>query len=89
MIDPATSWFEIVEIPTVEILNKNGEKEVIFEKTSARISRLINKTWFCRYPRPKYIIYDNGSEFKAFFQNLCNTYHVQRKPTTIKKPSSK
>jgi len=88
MIDPATSWFEIVEIPTVEILNKNGEKEVIFEKTSARISRLINKTWFCQYPRPKYIIYDNGSEFKAYFEELCDTYHVQRKPTTIKNPQA-
>ena len=26
MIDPATILFKIVEIPTVEILNKNGEK---------------------------------------------------------------
>ena len=72
----------------MEILNKNGEKEVIFEKTSARVSCLIKKTWFCQYPRPKYIIYDNGSKFKAFFEKLCDTYPVQHKPTTIKNPQA-
>ena len=39
-----------------------------------------------RHPIPKYIIYDNGSEFKAFFEQLCDTYCVQCKPSTIKNP---
>ncbi len=27
---------------------------------------------------------DNGSEFKLHFETLCDSYGIQRKPTTIK-----
>ncbi|KAL7548106.1 LOW QUALITY PROTEIN: hypothetical protein ACHAWF_011395 [Thalassiosira exigua] len=36
------------------------------------------------YPRSSKIIYDNGSEFKLHFRELCETYGIKRKPTTIK-----
>jgi hypothetical protein len=42
--------------------------------------------WLGRYPRCRYIIYDNGSEFKLNFEYLCETYGIKRKPTTIKNP---
>jgi hypothetical protein len=74
MIDPATSWFEVVELPLVRSLKTitvNGKEssfiEKIFDKTTERIARLVNKTWLSRYPRCCYIIYDNGSEFKLNF----------------------
>ena len=41
---------------------KTLDKEPYFDKSSAMISRLVNKTWFCRYPRCSAVIYDNGSE---------------------------
>jgi hypothetical protein len=73
MIDPASSWFEIVELPLVKRLrtyNVNGKEllkaEDIFDKSSDRIAKLVNKTWLCRYPRCQNLIYDNGSEFKFF-----------------------
>ncbi len=62
MIDPATSWFKIVELPTVRVMvpkvgkckkatctnyTKNVE---IFDKTSAQFSNLVYKSWFNRYP---------------------------------------
>ncbi len=28
----------------------------IFDKSSERIARLVNKTWLCRYPRCRYLI---------------------------------
>ncbi len=80
MIDPATSWFEIVELPTVDLKTTvppagKGKKitfakhtkvaEPYFDKSSAQISNLVYKTWFCRYPCCCDIIYDNGSEFKT------------------------
>ncbi len=34
------------------------------------------------------IIYNNGSEFKLHFEYLCETYGIQRKPTTIKNPQA-
>ena len=88
MIDPATSWFEMVELPVIEVINAEGKSAEIFEKTSARIATLANQQWFCRYPRCRNIIYDNGSEFKLYFQDLCTTFGLKRKPTTIKNPTA-
>jgi hypothetical protein len=99
MIDPATSWFEIVELPTVRVTVPRGGKDKkttcldytkdaeIFDKTSAQSSNLVYKCWFSRYPCCCYMIYDNGSEFKLLFHALCKTYGVKRKLTTsIKNP---
>jgi len=42
----------------------------------------------CRYPRCRYLIYDNGSEFKLHFETLCDSYGIKRKPTTIENPQA-
>ena len=39
-VDPATGWFEIVEVPLID-------------QSSARISQLFDDVWLHRYPRPK------------------------------------
>jgi hypothetical protein len=90
MIDPASSWFEIVELPLVSRLTVtliNGKEkiseELIFDKSSNQIARLVNKIWLSRC---RHLIYDNGSEFKSHFELLCKSYGIQRKPTTIKNP---
>jgi hypothetical protein len=95
MIDPATSWFKVVELPLVcqlKTIKVNGKESSIvgeiFDKTSDRIAWLVNKTWLSRYPRCHYIIYDNGSEFKLNFEYLCETYGIKHKPTTIKNPQA-
>ncbi len=62
--------------------------EEIFDKTSERIAQLVNKTWLSRYPRWRYIIYNNGSEFKLNFEYLCETYGIKHKPPTIKNPQA-
>jgi hypothetical protein len=64
MINPATSWFKIVELPTVDLVMTvtpmgKGKKvtsskntmvaETTFGKSSAQISNLVYKTWFSRY----------------------------------------
>ena len=91
MIDPATGWFEIVELPNKDctFVRKDREiVEVIIDKSSATVSQLFNKSWLSRYPRSKNIIYDNGSEFKRHFESLCDSYGLKRKPTTIKNPQA-
>ncbi len=69
MIDPASSWFEVVELPTImQLMTRkvNGKertiKEQIFDKSSDQISWLVNKIWLCRFPRCQNLIYNNGSE---------------------------
>ncbi len=93
MVNPASSWFEVVELPTImRCMTKkvNGKertiKEQIFDKSSDQISKLVNKILLCRYPQCCYLIYDNGSEFKLHFETFCNSYGIKRKPTTIKNP---
>jgi hypothetical protein len=93
MINPATSWFEIVELPTVRVMvpkvgkgkkatcldyTKDAEK---FDKTSAQISNLVYKCWFSRYLCCQYLMYNNGSEFKLYFHALCTTYLSIKNPT--------
>jgi hypothetical protein len=34
------------------------------------------------------MMYDNGSEFKLHFRNLCKTYGIKRKPSSIKNPQA-
>ena len=52
------------------------------------LSNLVYKTWFSRYPRCQYIIYDNGSKFKLHFRALCDSYGIKRKPTSVKNPQA-
>jgi len=95
MIDPASSWYKIVDLPTIYRLipkKENGKErtieEEIFDMSSDRIARLVNKIWLCRYPRCRYLIYNNESEFKLHFQTLCDSYSIKRKPTRIKNPQA-
>ena len=89
MIDPVTGWFEIVEVPSFianDLKNKTTTEEI--DKSSARISRLFDQTWLLRYPRPKRVIFDNGSEFKKDFVPLLKDWSVKPKCTTIKNPQA-
>jgi hypothetical protein len=68
VIDPASSWFEIAELPVITRLCRqtvNGKElliaDGIFYKTLERKAKLVNKTWLCRYPWCCYLIHNNGS----------------------------
>ena len=102
MIDPATSWFEIVELPISQHVldipkgtkGQQGKDKHIqsiqpyFDKTSATVGRLVNKTWFSCYPHSQYIIYDSGSEFKLHFETLCESYGLKCKPNSVRNPQA-
>ncbi len=101
MINPATSWFDVVKLPTVRVMIPKagkGKKATcldytkdaeIFDETSDQISNLVYKCWLSRYPCCHYMIQDNGSEFNLHFCALCKTYGVKRKPTNINSLSAK
>jgi hypothetical protein len=99
IIDPATSWFKIAELPISQpseldipkcTKGHQGKdkhiqlKQPYFDKLSATVGTLVNRTWLSRYPRSQYIIYDNESEFKLHFETLCDSYGLKRKPTSVK-----
>ncbi len=71
MIDPTTSWFEIMELPVSQLsehgipmgtqgckglLTQKQKKELKFDKASATVGSLNNRTSFCCYPRCQYIV---------------------------------
>eukprot|EP00804_Cyclotella_cryptica_P020477 CCRYP_019793-RB/>CCRYP_019793-RB protein AED:0.03 eAED:0.02 QI:0/0/0/1/0/0/2/0/728 len=103
MINPATSWFEIVELPVSQLqeldipTGTKGQrskdthvqtKQPYFDKTSATVGNIINRTWFSCYPYSQYILYDNGSEFKLHFETLCDSYGLKPKPTSVRNPQA-
>ena len=74
MIDPATGWFEMAQIPN---------------KTAAEISDITEKTWFTRYPLPRKIVFDRSTEFIAEFSKMCqNDYGLKRKSIKTSNPQS-
>jgi hypothetical protein len=103
MINPATSWFEIVKL-LVSLLHEldipmgtKGQrskdthiqaKQPYFDKSSATVGNIINRTWFSHYSCSQYIIYDNGSEFKLHFETLCDSYSLKCKPTSVRNPQA-
>jgi hypothetical protein len=102
MIDPVTSWFEIVGLRSVPKLtvpttgkgkkitcnNYTKGSDTTFDKSFAQISNLVYKTRYSRYPRCRYLIYENGSTFKLHFHALCDTYGIKHKPTSFKNPQA-
>ena len=74
MIDPATGWFEITEIPN---------------KQSDTISNIIEQTWMCRYPWPQKVICDRGTEFMAEVkQMLQEDYGCRVNQITTRNPQA-
>jgi hypothetical protein len=55
--DPATSWPEICEIT---------------DKRSQTVMDAFHNNWICRYPRPIQVTFNNGSELKGVFKEMCD-----------------
>jgi transposase InsO family protein len=73
MIDPATGWFEVAPM-------KNA--------TSETAMTVMDDVWFSRYPRPKEIGFDNGSEYKKVFKEMVTNYGLKRKASLSWNPQS-
>jgi transposase InsO family protein len=74
MIDPATGWFELREIPNKEALT---------------VANLVEQTWLTRYPWPNQIIFDRGKEFMGEFARMVQKdYGIKKKPITTRNPQA-
>ena len=75
MIDPATSWFEIREVPGT--------------KRADVVANIVEQAWLTRYPWPQEVIFDRGTEFMAEFSTmLVNDYGIKKKPITKRNPQA-
>jgi transposase InsO family protein len=74
MIDPASGWFEIVEIKT---------------KSADVIANKLEQTWLSRYPWPSQVTFDKGSEFKAEVHDLITkNYGITARMATTRNPQT-
>jgi hypothetical protein len=74
MIDPATGWLEINEIP-----NQNA----------ITIAETVEQVWLTRIPKPQILKFVGGSEFKAeFAAMITNDYGIVRKGSAVRNPQS-
>ena len=75
MIDRATGWFEIHQIP---------------DKSSITVSNIVEQEWLSRYPWPEMVTTDRGSEFIGhdFRDMMTRDYGVKEKPITVRNPQA-
>lgn len=73
-------------------LTKDNTEQItattIMDKSSARMSQIFDQVWLSRYPRPKRVLFDNGSEFKLDFLQLLQDYGIKAVTTSVKNPQS-
>jgi hypothetical protein len=77
IIDPEskTCWFEIVKA---------------INKSATSIQDLFHNTWLAHYPKPQFIVFDNGDKFKREFKQMCvqDNYGIIAKSTTSHSPQA-
>ena len=58
MIIPTTGWFDIVEIPTLDLDEDMTDNDEYTDKSYDRVSHLFKNTWICRFPCPRQVVFD-------------------------------
>ena len=75
MIDPATGWFEIKQVPGT--------------KKADVVANIIQQIWLNRYPWPQKVVLDRGTEFMAEFNKMIQDNHgIKKKPITKRNPQA-
>ena len=88
MIDPATGWFDIVQIPTFNLDEVTAGNDEYIYKSSDRVNQLFNNTWLCRYPHPRKVVFDNVYEFKRDFNPLLKDFNNEPVLMSVKNPQA-
>ena len=73
MIDPATGWFEVKDVK---------------DQSAGAAMEAFDDVWLSRYPRPEFIGFDNGKEYKGVFKELCRNYGMTPKIISAYNPQA-
>ena len=73
MIDPVTGWFEVKDVKKAD---------------SDSCMRAMDDVWLSRYPRPEYLGFDGGSEFKSVFKQMRINYGMKKQPSAAYNPQA-
>ena len=75
-------------MPTYDLNEDKGGNDKYIDKSSDRVIQLFNNTWLNRYPRPRKVMFGNGSDFKLDFSPLLKYFYIEPVLTTIKNPQA-
>ena len=70
IIEPATDWMKIFEIPTFDLKEVALGNDKYIYKSSSRVSQIFNNAWICRYLCPRKVMFDERYDFKRDFTPL-------------------
>jgi hypothetical protein len=73
MIDPSTGWFKVKDVK---------------DKSAKESMTTFDDVLLSRYPRPEYIGFGNGGEYKNVFEELVYNYGIKKKSSTPFNPQS-
>ena len=74
MIDPATGWFEIAEVP---------------DRRADNISNILQQSWLVRYPWPTKVICECGGEFMAEVKAMLEEgYGIKQQVISTRNPQA-
>ena len=84
MIEPATVWFKIVNIRKFNLDEVTSGNNEFIDRSSASV----NNTWLFRYPHPRKVLFDNGSEFKRDFATFLKEFNIKLILTSSNNPQA-
>jgi hypothetical protein len=73
MIDPSTGWLEVKDVN---------------DKSARKSMNNVDDVCISIYPRPEYIGFYNGGEYKNIFEELVNNYGIKKKNSIPFNPQS-
>ena len=78
---------KLLTLTTIDIATNLLKIEDLSTKTSLKCPHAFKNGWLSRYPRPLYVIHDNGPEFVGHSnQQLLRRAGITSKPTTSRNP---
>jgi len=81
--------YKIHLMSMIDLCTGFPEFHPLLNSSEKHAAEIFDRTWLCRYPRPRQVGHDNGTEFMGQeFQEMLSSYDIESKPTTIKNPQA-
>ena len=79
---------EIKAVSFIDVATRWPELHDYGDKSSENIALIFDREWLNRYPRPRRVVYDNGTEFTSEWKEMLQSFGIEGKATTIKNPQA-
>ena len=84
MINPATGWFEIIEVLEFDLDKVMSRNDECIDNSYTRLIQLFKYTCLSRYLHPRKFMFENGYEFKRYFTHFLRDLYIKPVYMTVK-----